>query len=385
MPALPSASSALRREIGPSSTAGNGAPSAAPTQQPQVADSANSLLAQIMPVAKLVLWEAWDAPLELISIQFGQATQPTIAFEKAQMAPGASWEESVYPADRDKLRVFFDSPDVIRTEKSVDYRLIVGEGELLWVRHWLLHRGPIESGRRRLTGMLMPIPEQKHLEWECLRVSERECNRIGQELHDDLCQMLAGLTFMMHVIGQRANKVAPDLGAELAELGTQVQGATDRVRAMAHGLFPAQLNYSTLRETCTQLARQTRTRFAIQFDVELPKKLPPHSPEQIVHVYRIAQEAVSNAIRHGAATSIKLEVVTTPTELQMSISDDGKGFPAASVRPEGIGVHVMQYRARVLGGAVTFKNISPRGALVQLSYPISEPPPRRRSKPDSVA
>ncbi|MES2694265.1 MAG: PAS domain-containing sensor histidine kinase [Verrucomicrobiota bacterium] len=344
---------------------------------------ASSLLAQIMPVARIVLWEAWEEPLQLISLHFGQTTRPIFAFEPSQFENGSPWEESVYPADREKLRTFLGSPDVVRTEKSIDYRLIVADGELLWVRHWLLHRSAPEAGRRRLQGMLMPIPEQKHLEWECLRVSERECNRIGQELHDDLCQTLAGLSFMMHVIGERAKKVAPDLGAEITELNTQVQGATDRVRAMAHGLFPAQLNYSTLRETLNQLARQSRTRFSVEFILELPRKLPPHSPEQIVHVYRIAQEAIGNSVRHGGATAIRLSVACLSTSLQLSIEDDGKGFPANSVRPEGIGMHVMQYRARVLGGTVTFKNLTPRGASVNLRYPAA-PLPRRRLKPDQT-
>lgn len=338
---------------------------------------AKTLLGRIMPAAHLALWEAWEPSLALIGLDFGQAPQPILPMEPAQMEPGTVWTENVYPSDREKLKTFLASPDAVRNGKSVDYRLIVSEGELLWVRHWLLHRSAPQDGRRRLQGMLMPIPEQKHLEWECLRVSERECNRIGHELHDDLCQVLAGLTFMMRVLGQRAAKTAPDLATEINELNTHVLAATDRVRSMAHGLFPAQLNYGTLRQALTEFAQQTRTRFSIQLTLELPRKLPPHSPEQIIHVYRIAQEAVSNAIRHGGAAHIRMIVSTTPQSLQLAIEDDGKGFPAAAARPEGIGMHVMQYRARVLGGAIRIKNLTPRGAAVELTYPVSYHAARR--------
>lgn len=339
-------------------------------------DSA-ALLAQIMPVAKLALWEAWDSPLELIALNFGQTDRPMFAFEPAQIEPGASWTENVYPADRDKLAAFLDSPDVVRSGRSIDYRLIVGEGELLWVRHWLLHRSTPQEGRRHLQGMLMPIPEQKHLEWECLRVSERECNRIGQELHDDLCQVLAGLTFMMRVLGQRANKVAPDLGAEIEELNTHVIAATERVRSMAHGLFPTQLNYATLRDALNEFVRQIRTRFTVDLTLELPRKLPAHSPEQIIHVYRIAQEAVTNAVRHGGARAIRMLLTATRVAIHLEVVDDGRGFPAIAARPEGIGMHVMQYRARVLGGELHCKNLSPRGAAVLLTYPFSQHAPSR--------
>jgi signal transduction histidine kinase len=346
-------------------------------------DSA-ALLAEIMPVARLVLWEAWDHPLDLIALHFGKTDRPTLALEPAQMEPGTSWTENVYPSDREKLEAFLDSPDVLRPGKSVDYRLIVAEGELLWVRHWVLHRTAGTERRRRLQGMLMPIPEQKHLEWECLRVSERECNRIGQELHDDLCQVLSGVTFMMHVLAQRAAKVTPELGKEIEELNTHILGATDRVRSMAHGLFPARLNYTTLREALSEFARQTRTRFPVQLKLEFPRKLPPHSPEQIIHVYRIVQEAVSNAVRHGGAANIRVFISATAQELQMNVEDDGNGFPATSVRPEGIGMHVMQYRARMLGGSVRFKNHTPRGAAVQLTYPISHRAPQRGQKTDPL-
>jgi signal transduction histidine kinase len=331
----------------------------------------NALLAQIMPVARLALWEAWDEPLELISLQFGRAERPTLPLETSQMEPGASWNENVYPGDRETLRAFLDTSDAVRTAKSVDYRLIVAEGELLWVRHWLLFRSPPEAGRRRLQGMLMPIPEQKHLEWECLRVSERECNRVGQELHDDLCQVLAGMQFMVHVIGERAAKSAPDLTPEITELNSQIVGVTDRVRSMAHGLFPARLNYATLRDALDDIAQQTRTRFGVQLTLDLPKKLPPHSPEQIIHVYRIAQEAISNAVRHGHARVIRMNVTAAPRALQIDIEDDGSGFPATAVRPEGIGMHVMQYRTRVLSGTIQFKNLTPHGAAVHLTFPTS--------------
>jgi len=301
------------------------------------------------------------------------------------MEVGAAWMENVYPGDRNNLRSFLDTPDAVRAEKFVDYRLIAEEGDLLWVRHWLLHRSPAQDGRRRLQGMLMLIPEEKHLEWECLRVSERECNRVGQELHDDLCQVLAGMSFMTHVLGQRAARSAPELGGELKDLHTQITDVTERVRSMAHGLFPARLNYATLRDALNDFARQTRIRFSVQLTLDLPRKLPPHSPEQIIHLYRIAQEAVGNAVRHGGARVIRVAITPSARGLQLKIEDEGTGFPATSIRPEGIGMHVMQYRARVLGGSIRFKNRTPRGAAVLLSYSTSQQcsvqSPKKRPQP----
>jgi signal transduction histidine kinase len=332
-----------------------------------------------MPLLQIALWEARDGPLELIALHIGETHghRNIWALEPAQTAPGTSWEESVYPRDRERLLAYLGSTDVIRTRKAIDYRLIVGDGDLLWVRHWLLSRSRGDQGRHHLSGLLMAIPEQKHLEWECLRVSEHECNRIGQELHDDLCQVLAGLSFMMRVLGQRAARLAPALSASVEELNSHVAAATERVRSMAHGLFPAQLHYVSLRHALKELARQIAARFSVKVTLDFPPKFPTHTPEQIIHVFRIAQEAITNAVHHGKARTVRLVVTPAPREVQMTIENDGDVFPANAVRPEGIGIHIMQYRAGVLGGRLEFKNLSPRGAAVHLTYPAARTSKRR--------
>lgn len=332
----------------------------------------DDLLREVMRMAQVAAVEFSDASLKVAVVRGGDAEAPPFGLGAAQVARGTSWYDNVYPSDRERLRAYSNRRGA-RSPGTIDYRLIVGEGELLWVRHRAIDRGASgATGQANPPGraLIMAIPEQKHLEWECLRVSERECNRIGQELHDDLCQVLAGLTFMMRVVSQRARRLDATLAAEIDELNTEVTGATDRVRSMAHGLFPAQLRYATLRHALTAFASETRTRFKVEIALRLPRKLPRHSAEQIIHVYRIVQEAVSNAVKHGAATAIEIALAPTSAGLVLTVEDDGKGFATATERPEGIGMHVMQYRARALGGALELRPISPRGIAVRLAYPI---------------
>jgi signal transduction histidine kinase len=340
-----------------------------------------TVLDRIMPIAGLALWEARTGPLELTGLQTGDRKRSPFQLAAAQTRPGAPWTESVYPADRDKVLSFITPVRPGRHDRSIDYRLIVGEGELLWVRHWLLDRSPGADGRAAVRGILMAIPEQKHLEWECLRVSERECNRIGQDLHDDLCQVLAGMTFMMRALSQRAVRLGGNLAADIDELNDQLIGATNRVRSMAHGLFPAQLNYATLRHALHEFARQTKTRFGVEVTIDLSRKLGRHSADQIIHLYRIAQEAVSNSVRHGQATAIRIVVSAVGRGGEMVIEDNGKGFPGAAARPEGIGMHVMQYRAKILGGQLRFRNFAPHGAVIEIAYPLGSASSRRAGKP----
>jgi signal transduction histidine kinase len=343
-----------------------------PAMQDELAwDADRSLVDAIIPTLKTGIWEAAHDTLKLISLNFGHSERPLIVVDKAQMSEGVCWSDFVCPLDKDRVKTFLGKANSAAAGKSVDYRIIVGNGELLWVRHHLLQRVSAPDGQITLRGLITAIHEQKHLEWECLRVSERECNRIGQELHDDLCQVLAGLSYMMQVIARRAAKVDPALGSEIDELNVHVSEAVKRTRTMAHGLFPAQLNYATLRHALKEFARQVKERFPVALTLELPRNLPAHSPEQIIHVYRIVQEAVTNSVRHGQAKAVKIAATVQANTIRFTVEDNGKGLPPVSARPEGIGMHVMNYRARILGGDIDFASNSPNGAVVQLSYPIA--------------
>jgi signal transduction histidine kinase len=325
-------------------------------------------LPHLLSVVGIATWKARTQPLELIEFNSGSATKPCFSLDPRLLEPGTPWAENVYPADRKRVDGFLARTKPGPAHRSIDYRLIVGAGEPFWVRHWVLKRSPPRRGRRILEGLLLGIEEQKHLEWECLRVSERECSRIGQELHDDLCQVLTGLSCMTTSLGERATRSVPKLGTEIREFGRELVEATNRVRAMAHGLFPAQLEYSTLRHALNEFARQARTRLPIAFVVEFFGKLPRHSPDQMLHIYRIVQEAVGNSHRHGKATRIRISVAADARRVTLRIEDNGKGFPATGVRPEGIGLHVMTYRARMLPGELRFRNLARGGAVVELKY-----------------
>lgn len=330
----------------------------------------SALLSPLMAAAGLALLEAWEDPLEVNWIVTGRDAD--WGFVPAQIAPGAHWEDNIYPGDRDRLRIFLETPGTSASPRSVDYRLIVGEGELLWVRHWILGRLREPGQRPRQSSALMLIPEQKRLEWECLRVSERERNRIGQELHDDLCQVLAGVGFMMQVVERRARKTDPLLAAEIDDLSTQLFQATDRARSMAHGLFPARLQFSSVREAFAALATEAKILFRIEVALDVPSDVPAHRAEQVIQLYRVVQEAIGNAVRHGQASLVQISLCRQGRSMTLRIVDNGSGFASEPSRPEGIGMHVMQYRAHRLGGTLAFESVVPNGVAAQLTYPVGD-------------
>jgi signal transduction histidine kinase len=334
-----------------------------------------------MGATGLMLWEAREPGLQLTSLQFGVGPTLDPGFRPADAGADGRWMEVVHPADQERVRALLCAEETARTGRAVEYRLMLAGGDYLWVRHWVLHRLVRRGGERRLQGVLLPIPEQKRLERECLRTGERERTRIGQELHDDLCQVLAGLAFMLHRVGERAGRTDPELAAEVQALNGEISSVTERVRTLSRGLFPVGLDHTGLRRALEDCAEHARLRFQVEVELDLPRRLPAHSPEQVLHVYRIVQEAVSNSVRHGGARRLRLGVSSSHGEVQLRIEDDGRGFPAGGdgTNP-GIGLHVMEYRAKVLGGTVRFGNHAPRGAAVRLSYPVLVPVGARREQ-----
>lgn len=330
-----------------------------------------SLFAQIMPLAGIATWKARSNPLELVELNVGGMRASPFTLAPEALVPGASWIKSIHPPDRLRVQRFLRGDQPRRRRRAIDYRLITSDGHLLWVRHWLLTSSPARGGRRNLEGFLMAIPEQKQLEMECLHTSERECQRIGRELHDDLGQVLTGITCLTQSLSRQVANLAPTLAPQFAEMANELKNATTRVRAMAHGLFPVQLDYLTLRHALQEFARQVQTRFAVKFFIQFSGRLAAHSPEQILHVYRILQEAVGNSIRHGHATAVRIFVDASPQLVRLRIEDNGTGFPRGTTgRPEGIGMHIMQYRARMLAGEIRFSNLPRSGAVIALQYPV---------------
>jgi len=334
------------------------------------ADSSGGMpFTAVLPLLQAATWEAWGDSLVVRSLNFGESHRPSGFLDRSYHRVGFAWLERVCPLDTRRVQGFFTS-EPSDSHSSIDYRLILANGELLWVRHWLWRRLVQPDGRIILQGVITAIPEQKRLQWECLRISERERNRIGQELHDDLCQELTGLSYMMRVISKGLPKSSAGLHRELDELSGRVSAAMERTRSMAHGLFPAQLHFATLRQALKTFSQQVMVRFGVKVILNITGRLPRHSPEEILHLYRIVQEAASNSIRHGKATTLTITLHFSDQQGDLRIEDNGPGFPPNSNRLEGLGLHVMLHRASILGGALDFGNVPGGGARVHLAYPL---------------
>ena len=193
------------------------------------------------------------------------------------------------------------------------------------------------------TGIIRDITERKQLEKEILEISEREQRRIGQDLHDGLCQQLTGIAFLMQALQQ---KLATSDAAEAEQAAARfrfslLKEAVTQARNLSHGLYPVDPQPDGLMVALRELAASVRTFFNIDCVFRCPSSVMIGDNSAATHFYRIAQESVQNAIRHGKSSQVIIELLTTRNGIQLSVSDNGIGFPNPDQLKSGLGLRTM--------------------------------------------
>jgi signal transduction histidine kinase len=284
---------------------------------------------------------------------------------------GADWFENVFPQDIEHVRKNIAGTIPGKPPPAIEYRMVTEKASIVWVRHWWTMDGRAGRSRpgSRMDGFVQVIDERKSLEAECIRVCERERHEIGQELHDDVCQILAGLACMLEIFGRKVRTAIPHLTPTVDEMVGELNGGMVRARSLAHGLVPLRLVGLGLPAALAELAAQTRARRGVAVRTHFSCDLPPSQTEQAIQLYRIAQEAVSNSVKHGRATRIELSLRRRIGGVSLSIRDNGCGLPPASARTEGLGLQIMRYRAVAIGADFLISPGSDGGTTITVNCP----------------
>ena len=176
------------------------------------------------------------------------------------------------------------------------------------------------------------ITERKRLEREILAISDRERQRIGQDLHDGLCQQLTGSELMSQVLEQKPGVRSRGAAARAGEIAQHVRDAISQTRSLARGLSPVTLESEGLMSALQELAANTERMFGVFCRVEHGHPVRLADLATATHLYRVAQEAVSNATKHGKGTVITIELKQLGEQLVLEISDNGAGLPTGRSR-----------------------------------------------------
>lgn len=226
-------------------------------------------------------------------------------------------------------------------------------------------------GQRIFTGIVRDISEQRRLELEVLRISEYERRRIGQDLHDGLGQMLTGIGLISQNVAKTLHKSEHPSAEQVDEITKLIRESDQYARELARGLIPVEFDSQGLTAALARLANQARKLFNIDcvFDSAFDVRLDDVT--NIVHLYRIAQEAVSNAVKHGNSTKVEIKLYGSDDYLRLRISDNGQGFSEQWDQKGGLGVRIMQFRARLIGANLEIGATPDSGAIVTCTLPLA--------------
>ncbi len=302
-----------------------------------------------------------------------------------------TWLRTIHPADRNKTAHALQAAVAAGDELNIEWRVRVPDG----TERWLMARGKPQHNAKghviRYVGIVLDFTERKaaeeavrilnqnlearvlertaelkqtiaereteivrrhQLEREILEISEGEQSRIGQDLHDGIGQELAGIAMLSDVLARKLQTEANPLAPAAEKVAIYVRAAIDSARRLARGLYPIELHRYGLLPALKDLADQTTQRTGIRCEVIQCGDTPQLAQSAEIHIYRIVQECINNAVKHANPQHITIESLAGDAMHTFIVTDDGIGFDVSSVSTSGMGLHLMDYRARVIGARI---------------------------------
>jgi PAS domain S-box-containing protein len=254
--------------------------------------------------------------------------------------------------------------------KDVEYRVLLPDGAV----RWLLVRGRVSfegagKARRavRSRGVALDVTERKQLEQEVLDISGREQRRIGHDLHDDLCQRLGGLQLLSGVLEKELAAAASPQAPQAGRIQELVHEALERARLLARGLSPVAVEEGGLASALQELADNAAQLFGLRCEFQ-GEPVGLADAGAATHLYRIAQEAINNAVKHGRARRVVIGLTDAGDCFELKVVDDGRGFARTTAALAGMGLRIMKYRAAMLGATLEVQSAPGQGTTVTCAF-----------------
>jgi PAS domain S-box-containing protein len=284
-----------------------------------------------------------------------------------------SWLNAVVPADLPVLRSALERLKGAVETVEVEFRIGRADGGQRWL-HCTASRLNGRAGTgAQLTGFIRDVTERKEIDRRLIEAGERERRRLGQDLHDDLCQRLAAIKLRCGLLERDLARHGFEDAAVAGELGSAVGEATSLARNLARGLSPVSLDTEGLPSALDTLTRSTSSIFGIPVSLECAHEIRTPNADTATHLYRIAQELISNAAKHAGPTRIGVKIYTLPGGLVLEVESDGTPFEPSGTEGDGMGLHHLRSRANAIGANLAFLPGPPPdgGTRVLCNLPIT--------------
>lgn len=244
--------------------------------------------------------------------------------------------------------------------------------------------GPFSAEERKLidavAANLKAYSDRRYLGSEILEISEREQRRIGQDLHDGLTQRLRGIAYLSHVLAEDLAQRSLPEAVDASRITELLNQAILEAHGLAQGLFPISLEAEGLMAALKELAATIKSIYKIPCRLTCPKPVLVRDTSIAMNLFRIAQEAVQNAIKHGRATRIAIRLTKQGGIVKLTVRDNGSGLPRHFATRRGMGLKIMDHRANMMGAELTVQRVATGGTLLTCLLPGTRVP-LSKSKP----
>jgi PAS domain S-box-containing protein len=219
--------------------------------------------------------------------------------------------------------------------------------------------------------LVRDVTEQKRLQREILEISNREQERLGHELHDGIAQQLMGIALLCKALQKQLERQSQPAAAQASQIEKVVEDALAQTRSLARGLAPVEIGAGGLEAALEDLARRVDKIHGVRCVFRRGPRAATESSVEALHLYRIAQEAVSNALRHAKPTRIIIDLSSASGRSRLTVVDDGIGIAPdadSSRREKGMGLNIMRYRARMIDAIFDVRPAPKKGTMVSCEW-----------------
>ena len=307
-------------------------------------------------------------------LRVNRATEELFGFPEREVVNRTVWEFPVFTkeeaaASKKRFQTLLQGANQVSA--TIPMRTRSGETRYIATETTAVRRPDGQIDYVVTTGT--DVTERKRLEAEIIRVAEQEHIRIGADLHDGVGQTLTGVAALTEVLIQSLEGQQRGDAERILEL---LKTSHEEVRRLSHGLSPSAVKNRDISGGLRLIAETIRLNFRRECECQIDESIKVLNPEVVTHLFRIAQEAVNNALRHGGARKIRLGLRhLDESTCLLEVSDDGSGFQADKngVLSDGggIGIRVMEYRANLIGGLLKVYAQPRRGVRVSCHFPTT--------------
>ena len=301
-------------------------------------------------------------------VRFNRACERTSGFSFEEVRGKYFWNLLV-PEERDRLSAIFEQLKTGRPVDDFESYWIPGDGSRRFIGWSTTVLPRANDAVRYVIATGIDRTERKQLEKAILEASGREQRRIGQDLHDGLGQDLTGIAFMSKVQEQKLVEKSSPEAAGAAKIVDLVNRAINTTRQLARGLLPVLSDSHGLTSALQEWASEVEKVFHIECRFECDDPVLNLDDTVAVHLYRVAQEAVRNAIKHGGARHVVISLAAGRDGAVLKVLDDGSGIPDVLPNQAGMGLRIMNYRAGMIGGSLRVERTAGDGTLVSCVFP----------------